>query len=103
MPGAPKKSKSTEAKTAQTGMMTGLDYVGRQNITPKKGVEPDEDYDEENVQEVEVESPTEDEGKVAARNEKLRKALLTAKGGKKRRRTGSKKTRKLKKARKHRG
>jgi len=103
MPSAPKKSKSTEAKTAQTGMMPGLDYVGRQNITPKKGVEPDEDYDEENVREVEVELPTEEEAEITSRNEKLRKALITAKGGKKRRRVGSKKTRKLKKVRKHRG
>jgi hypothetical protein len=97
MPGAPKKSKSTDAKTAQTGMMTGLDYVGRQNITPKKGVDPDEDYDEENVKSVEVESPTKEEAEVASRQEKFRKALLTAKGGKKRKHNVSKKTRKNKK------
>lgn len=103
MPSTPKKSKSTESKTAQTGMMTGLDYVGRQNITPKKGVEPEEDYDEENVREVEVEEPTKEEAEIASRQEKFRKAMLTAKGGKQRKSRGSKKTRKLKKARKHRG
>lgn len=96
MPGAPKKSKSTEAKTAQTGIMSELDPERPGYKTPKKGVDPDDDYDEENIREVEVESPTEDEGKVASRNEQLRKALLTAKGGKKRRRMGSKKTRKAK-------
>jgi len=97
MPDAPKKSKSTESKTAQTGMMTGLDYVGRQNITPKKGVSEDEDYDEENVRSVEVDLPTEEETRIASRQEEFRKKLLTAKGGKQRRRKGSRKTRKVKK------
>lgn len=97
MPGAPKKTKSTEAKTSQTGLMTGLDYVGRQNITPKKGVDPDEDYDEENVRSVEVDLPTVEEAKIASRQEKFRKAILTAKGGKYRKQKQTKKTRKLKK------
>lgn len=97
MPATPKKSKSTEAKTSQTGLMTGLDYVGRQNITPKKGVSEEEDFDEENVRSVDVELPTVEEAQIASRQEKFRKAILTAKGGKQRKRKGSKKTRKVKK------
>jgi hypothetical protein len=95
MPGAPKKSKSSEAKTAQSGLMEGTDYVGKQNITPKKGVPEEEDYDEENVKEVEVELPTEEETRIASRQEQLQKAIKTAKGGKKRK--SKKKTRKVKK------
>lgn len=94
MPGAPKKSKSTEAKTEQSGMMEGTDYVDSRFRTPKKGVEPEEDYDEENVKEVEVELPTEEETRIASRQEKFAKAIKTAKGGKKRK---SRKTRKVKK------
>jgi hypothetical protein len=96
MPGAPKKVKSSEAKTSQTGLMSGLDYVGRQNITPKKGVAPEEDYDEENFQSIDVSLPTKEETEIASRNEKLRKAISTAKGGKQRKHKGTKKTRKLK-------
>lgn len=94
MPGAPKKSKSAEAKTAQTGLMERMDYIGKQNITPKKGVSEEEDYDEENVKEVDVELPTEEETRIASRQEQFTKALKTAKGGKKRK---SRKTRKVKK------
>jgi hypothetical protein len=96
MPGAPKKGKPTEQKTSQTGLMTGLDYVDPRYRTPKKGVDPEEDYDEENVREVEVSLPTAEEAEIAARNEKLRKALLTAKGGKYRKHKKSRKTRKSK-------
>lgn len=102
MPDAPKKSKSTEAKTAQTGMMLGLDYIGRRNITPKKGVPEEEDYDEENVRSVDVDLPTEEEVRIASRQEEFRKKMLTAKGGKQRKRKGSRKTRKVKKSRKQR-
>ncbi len=96
MPGAPKKSKSTEAKTAQTGMMSELDPVRPGYRTPKKGVDPEEDYDEENIRSVDVSLPTAEEAEIAARNEKLRKALLTAKGGKHRKHRKMRKTRKLK-------
>lgn len=95
MPGAPKKSKSAEAKTAQTGLMEGMDYVGKQNITPKKGVSTDDDFDEENVKEVEVELPTEEETHIGSRQEQFMKAIKTAKGGKKRK--SKKTTRKIKK------
>jgi hypothetical protein len=94
MPGAPKKSKSTEAKTAQTGLMERMDYVGKQNITPRKGVSEGDDYDEENVKEIDVELPTEEEAEIGSRQEKFMKAIRTAKGGKKRK---SRKTRKVKK------
>lgn len=97
MLGAPKKSKSAEAKTSQTGLMTGLDYVGRQNITPKKGVAPEDDFDEENVRSVDVDLPTVEEAQIASRQEKFRKAILTAKGGKKHKQKKSRKTRKVKK------
>jgi hypothetical protein len=96
MPGAPKKEKSTEAKTAQTGMMSDLDPVRPGYRTPKKGVDPEEDYDEENVRSVDVSLPTKEEVEIASRNEKFRKAIVTAKGGKQRKRKGTKKTRKLK-------
>jgi hypothetical protein len=46
-PSTPKKAKKTLARTAQTGDMPGLDYVGKQNITPKKLKEGEEDYDED--------------------------------------------------------
>lgn len=95
MPGAPKKSKSRVAKTAQTGMMEGTDYVGKQNITPKKGVPDEEDYDEENVQTVEVDLPTEEETRIGSRQEQFMKAIKTAKGGRKHKK--SRKTRKVKK------
>jgi tartrate dehydratase beta subunit/fumarate hydratase class I family protein len=94
---APKKEKSTEARTAQTGMMTGLDYVGKQYITPKKGVPEGEDYDEENVVSVTPTTPTKDETLVASRQEKFQKALMTAKGRKHRKhRKTAKKTKKSK-------
>jgi hypothetical protein len=93
MASAPKKQVSRKARTAQTGLAEGLDYPGKGMITPKKGVE--DDYDEENVQEVEVELPTIEEAQIASRQEKFKKALLTAKGGKKKRRS-------LKKTKKHR-
>lgn len=100
MASTPKKLKSTQAKTAQTGLMSGLDYVGKQNITPKKGVNPEENYDEENLESVDVSLPTVEEAKIASRQEKFQKAILTAKGGKKRKHTKSRKTRKVKKHRK---
>ena len=94
MPGAPKKLQSKEAKTAQTGMMSPLNSVGKENITPKKGV--DDDFDEENVASVDVSLPTKDEVEIASRQEKFRKAISTAKGGKYRKHKKSRKTRKLK-------
>jgi hypothetical protein len=101
MPGpkTPKKEKSTEAKTAQSGMYSGLDYVGKKFITPKKGVSDEENYDEENLVSVEAEPVTKEEGEIAARQEKFVKGIITAKGGKKRRRS-LKKTKKVKKHRK---
>jgi hypothetical protein len=95
MSGAPKKSKSTKARTVQTGMMEGTDYVGKQNITPKKGVSDEEDYDEENVKEIEVDLPTEEETRIGSRQEQFMKSIKTAKGGKKRK--SKRKTRKVKK------
>jgi hypothetical protein len=97
MASTPKKAKKTEARTAQTGIMSPLDYVGKQYITPKKGVE--DDYDEENVRSVDISEPTKDEEQVASRQEEVRRAILTAKGGKKKRRS-MKKTRKVKKTKK---
>ena len=102
-PTAPKKSKATEQKTAQTGMMEELDYVGRKNITPKKGVPSGEDYDEENVKIVDVSEPTAEEAEIASRQEELEKSIATAKGRgrKSRKHKKSKKTRKTRKVKKH--
>ena len=77
-------------------MMSELDPVRPGYRTPKKGVDPEEDYDEENVRSVDVSLPTKEETEIASRNEKFRKAISTAKGGKQRKRKGTKKTRKLK-------
>jgi hypothetical protein len=98
-PKTPKKSKPREARTAQTGMYDELDYPGKGYITPKKGVSDDENYDAENLVSVEAKPPTEEEGEIAARQERFRKGIITAKGGKKRRRS-LKKTKKVKKHRK---
>ncbi len=95
----PKKAKKSEARTAQTGIMSPLDYVGKQYITPKKLKEGDEDYDEENLRTVDISEPTKEEEQVASRQEEVRRAILTAKGGKKKRRS-MKKTRKVKKVKK---
>lgn len=97
MAAAPKKEKSKVARTAQTGLMEGLDYPGKGMITPKKGVE--DDLDEENVVSVDIPEPTKEETEIASRQEKFRKAIMTAKGGKKKRRS-LKKTKKVKKHRK---
>jgi hypothetical protein len=96
---APKKQQSTEAKTAQTGMMSPMNFVGKQFITPTKD---DDNFDEENVVSVDVSLPTKDEIGIAARQEKLQKALMTAKGRRhKKSKKSSKKTKKSKrKARK---
>lgn len=99
MPTTPKKPKATEARTAQTGMYSELDYVGKKFITPKKGVNEEENYDEENLVSVEAEPVTKEEAEIAARQEKYVKGIITAKGGKKRRRS-LKKTKKVKKHRK---
>ena len=77
---APKKSQSTEARTAQTGMMSPLNFKGKQFITPKKG--DDDNYDEDNVVSVDVSSPTKDETDIASRQEELQKAIMRAKGRK---------------------
>lgn len=81
------------ARTSQTGLAEGLDYVGKQYITPKKG--DNDDYDEENVVSVDIPTPTKEETEIAARQEKFEKAIKTAKGGKKRRRAPVKKTKKV--------
>ncbi len=95
MAGAPKKTKSTEARTAQTGMFTPIDYVGKQYITPKKG--DDDDYDEENVVSVDVTLPTKEEGEIAARQEKVKRDIMTAKGRKHRKQRKTRKTKKVRK------
>jgi hypothetical protein len=101
MASTPKKEKKSEARTDQTGIIPQLGYVGKQYITPKKGDE--DDYDEENVQTVDIPTPTKEqlkkEAEVASRQEEVRRAILTAKGGKKKRRS-MKKTRKVKKVKK---
>ena len=94
---APKKSKPTEAKTEQTGMMSPLNFKGKQFITPKKGV--DDDYDEENVVSVDVSSPTKEETEIASRQEEVTKAIMRAKGRKtKKSKKSSKKTKKSKRS-----
>jgi hypothetical protein len=97
MAAAPKKTNPRSARTAQTGLMEGLDYPGKGMITPKKGVE--DDFDEENVVSIDIPKTTQEEEAIASRQEKFRKAILTAKGGKKKRRS-MKKTKKVKKHRK---
>jgi hypothetical protein len=82
------------ARTAQTGLTEGLDYVGKQYITPKKS-DKEEDYDEENVVSVDVPTPTKEETEIASRQEKFEKAIKTAKGGKKRRHVPLRKTKKV--------
>lgn len=100
-PRTPKKENSRAARTAQTGMYSELDYPGKKYITPKKGVSDEENYDEENLVSVEAEPVTKEEGEIAARQEKYVKGIITAKGGKnRRRRNHKKKTRKVKKHRK---
>lgn len=94
---APKKTKPREQKTTQSGMMTETDYVGRQFITPKKGVDSDDDYDEENVVTVDIEPPTAEQVEIASRQEKFQKDIKTAKGGKHRKHKKTRKTRKVKK------
>jgi hypothetical protein len=90
---APKKPTPTEAKTAQTGMMSPLNYKGKEFITPKKG----DDYDEDNVVSVEVTSPTKEEIEIASRQEEVAKAIMRAKGRKtKKSKKSSKKTKKSK-------
>ena len=76
---APKKSQSTEARTAQTGMMSPLNFKGKQFITPTKDRD---NYDEDNVVSVDVSSPTKDETDIASRQEELQKAIMRAKGRK---------------------
>lgn len=95
MASTPRKPKMTERKTAQTGLMEGLDYDPT-IVTPKKG----ENYDEENAKPIDISEPTKEEADIAARQEQFRKAILTAKGGKKKRRS-TKKVKKIKKHRKH--
>jgi len=95
----PEKPNKTQARTAQTGLMSPLDF-DEGYVTPKKG----DNYDEENVRSVDISEPTKEEGEIATRQEQfnadLRKAK-TSKGGKKKRRS-TKKTKKVKKVKKHR-
>jgi hypothetical protein len=103
-PPAPKKSSATEKKTAQTGLMPELDYVGSKNITPKKGVAPEEDYDEENVKTVDISGPSsKEEIEIGSRQEKVERDLEAArgKGRKSRKNKKSKKSRKTRKVKKH--
>lgn len=91
---APKKLQSTEAKTAQTGLMSPLNYKGKQYITPTKD---NNKYDEENVVSVDVSLPTDEEIKIAARQEEIHKAIMRAKGRKtKKTKKAVKKTKKSK-------
>lgn len=108
-PGAPRKSKGTEKKTAQTGMMEELDAPRPGYVTPKKktGTEVD-DLTDSPVKVVEVSEPTADEAEIGSRNEKVRRGLLEAekemkmgKGRRSRKHKKSKKHRKTRKVKKH--
>ena len=109
MASTPEKAKKTEARTAQTGDMPGLDYVGKEYITPRKklnqGETEDDDYDAENVRSVDIPALGPEAAEVGARQEEFNRALLAARtkknGGKKKRRS-TKKTKKVKKVKKHR-
>ena len=103
-PGAPKKSKGTEKKTAQTGLMPELDAPRPGYVTPKKktGTE-DDDLTDSPVKSVEVSKPTKEEAEIGSRQEELDEALRNAKGQgrKSRKHKKSKKTRKTRKVKKH--
>ena len=76
---APKKLQPTQAKTSQTGMMSPLNYKGKQFITPKKD---DDSDDEDNVVSVDISLPTKEEATIASRQEEVQKAIMRAKGRK---------------------
>lgn len=96
MASTPKKAKSTEARTAQTGMYEELEPVDSRYITPKrKGME--EVYSP--VQEVRVSEPTKDEIEVATRQEEFQKRMMKGKSRRHKRKL-SKKTRKVKRSHK---
>lgn len=90
--------KSTEQKTAQTGMMEEMDAVRPGYMTPKKK-EADESYSP--VRSVDISTPTEEEARIGSRQEQFTKSMLTGKGGKSRKSKKTKKTRKTRKVRKH--
>lgn len=102
-PKTPKKEKSTEAKTAQTGMMEELDAPRPGYVTPKKNT--NDDLTDSPVKSVEVSEPTKEEVEIGSRQEKLEKDLMSAQGGRKRRHTKkhkkSKKAHKTRKTKKH--
>ena len=105
MPGAPKKSNPTQAKTAQTGMYEKLDAVDPSYVTPKKmdKREPDQPEEYSPASSVDLSEPTKDEIEVGSMQEKFSKSLMSARGRKRKTKHSkktAKKTRKVKKTKK---